>query len=247
MSSTRGQQDLFDSPPPARRRWGLVPRPFLKWAGGKGQLLGDLLPLVEAAEPFSRYHEPFVGGGALFFELARQGRLGRKKAWISDANPRLIEAYKGVQQDVEAVVQLLKVHAQRHCKDYYYEVRANVPDVLVERAARIIYLNRTCFNGLFRENSKGEFNVPFGRYKNPLICDEVNLRQVAEALARAHVEEQPFESVVERAEPGDLVYFDPPYDPVSKTSSFTSYHRGGFGPECQEQLAEVCKALDRKG
>ncbi|MDQ1257079.1 MAG: hypothetical protein QG656_1680 [Candidatus Hydrogenedentes bacterium] len=224
-----------------------IPHPFLKWVGGKGQLLPDLLRAVEAAGPFGRYHEPFVGGGALFFALARLERLPRKKAFLSDSNERLIDAYRGVQTNVDRVVELLRYHSRRHREDYYYEMRAQAPDTVEERAARIIYLNKTCFNGLFRENSKGEFNVPFGRYKNPAICDEANLHAAAKALEKAAIEARPFETVLEKAEPDDLVYFDPPYDPVSRTASFTAYARGGFGVKEQERLAEVFSALTEKG
>lgn len=223
-----------------------LPRPFLKWAGGKGQLLPELMERVEAAGDFGRYHEPFVGGGALFFELKRLKRL-RKHAALSDNNQRLIEIYDGVKTDVEAVIRRLLSHEAVHGKEYYYQVRAKVPDTLEERAARLIYLNKTCFNGLFRENSKGLFNTPFGRYKNPLICDSDNLREAAKALRRAKLAPCPFEDIVNEAERDDLVYFDPPYHPVSKTASFTAYHKGGFGESGQRQLADVFRALNEKG
>ncbi len=226
-----------------------VPRPFLKWVGGKGQLLGPLIAQVERAGDFGRYHEPFVGGGALFFELVRTNRLRRnsKRAYLSDNNERLIAAYLGVKQDVERVIDHLQRHREKHSEEYYYALRDAVPEDLFERAARIIYLNKTCYNGLFRENSRGIFNVPFGRYKNPRICDEVNLRATSEALQRADISVQSFEKVVGRAKAGDLVYFDPPYDPVSKTASFTAYDRGGFGRAEQQRLAEVARDLDAKG
>ena len=224
-----------------------MPRPFLKWVGGKGQLLDDLLARVTAAVPFGRYHEPFVGGGALFFELARQGQLGRKRAYLSDNNTNLMDTYRAVKDNVEEVIDLLIAHKARHSEEYYYLVRSTVPESLPERAARIIYLNKTCFNGLFRENSKGGFNVPFGRYKNPMICDAENLRACAETLKKATIETRPFETVLDHANPGDLVYFDPPYVPLSKTSSFTSYDKAGFGEEDQRRLAEMFTQLDRKG
>ncbi|MCC6695773.1 MAG: Dam family site-specific DNA-(adenine-N6)-methyltransferase [Candidatus Hydrogenedentes bacterium] len=229
------------------RRTLNVPRPFLKWVGGKGQLLGPLLQQVERAGEFGRYHEPFAGGGALFFELFRTNRLGRKRAFLSDTNARLIDAFLAVQEDVDRVIVLLEDHRARHSEEHYYAVRSKVPADLFERAARIIYLNRTCYNGLFRENSKGIFNVPFGRYAKPLICDEVNLRAASAALAHARVEVRPFESVLSKAQEGDLVYFDPPYDPVSRTASFTAYEKGGFGREQQEALAAVASALTEKG
>ena len=229
---------------PALRK---TPRPFLKWVGGKTQLLPELLANVERAGDFGRYHEPFVGGGALFFELFRLGRLPRKRAWLSDNNERLIDVYEGVESSVDEVVALLRSHEKKHSEEYYYEVRSKVPESLDERAARLIYLNKTCYNGLFRENSKGEFNTPFGRYKKPLICDEGNLRKGAEALGKARLQAQNFLCVVDDAEPGDLVYMDPPYHPLSKTASFTSYDKNGFGVADQEALADVIVELDRLG
>jgi len=230
-----------------RRATRAVPRPFLKWVGGKGQILDHLMRRVALAEPFRRYHEPFVGGGALFFELARQRRLGRSKACLSDSNRNLMDAYVGVRDDVEGVIALLEEHKRLHSKDYYYEVRAVVPGSLTERAARIIYLNKTCFNGLFRENSKGQFNVPMGRYENPPICDKENLRACAEVLKRARLETRHFETVLDRAKPGDFIYFDPPYVPLSKTASFTSYDKSGFGDDSQRLLARVFEALAARG
>ncbi len=224
-----------------------LPRPFLKWVGGKAQLLGALMPQVERAGAFGRYHEPFVGGGALFFELARLHKLGRRKAFLSDGNRNLIDVYTALRENPDRVIALLEQHKTRHSEEYFYAVRAEVPADLTERAARIIYLNKTCFNGLYRENSKGEFNTPFGRYKNPLICDAPNLRAVAKALERAQIECRPFESVLDKTKPGDLVYFDPPYHPVSKTASFTAYEKGGFGEREQRSLAEVFAKLDRRG
>jgi len=225
----------------------VTPRPFLKWVGGKGQLLGPLLEQVDRAAPFRRYHEPFVGGGALFFELFRTGRLPRTQAYLSDNNENLICTYRAVRDDVDRVIRMLKRHKAKHNEDYYYEIRSLCPTDLCERAARIIYLNKTGFNGLYRENSKGEFNVPFGRYVNPGICDEENLRAASAALQRARIEARPFETVLDRVKPGDLVYFDPPYDPISRTSSFTSYDKGSFGDENQRRLARVAEDLGRRG
>ncbi len=224
-----------------------TPRPFLKWAGGKGQLLEELRAQVVRSAFTGRYHEPFVGGGALFFELHRESMLGRKKAFLSDNNESLVNAYLGIKEDVDALMGLLDAHKARHAKDYYYEVRAHVPEERIARAARIIYLNKTCFNGLFRENSRGGFNVPMGRYKNPVICDEANLRAVEKALRKAKIECRPFTSVLECAQPGDFVYFDPPYHPVSKTAYFTGYDKGGFPKESQEELAGVFAQLSKRG
>ncbi len=223
------------------------PRPFLKWVGGKRQLLDELESRIADARPHKRYHEPFVGGGALFFDLYSRKDLGRCKAALSDNNGRLIEAYHGVQENVERVINILKVHRSLHDKEYYYQVRAQIPEDPVARTARIIYLNRTCFNGLFRENSKGGFNVPMGRYKDPKICDAPNLRAVSKALQRCTVKEEHFAAILNAAKSGDFVYFDPPYVPVSKTSSFTAYHKGEFGEASQRELAAVYDELTKKG
>jgi DNA adenine methylase len=223
-----------------------TPRPFLKWAGGKGQLLPELTRMVSEASPFTHYHEPFVGGGALFFELSSYGSL-KEKAYLSDNNEHLIEAYRSVRNDVDALILLLREHKELHSHDYYYHMRANIPEGVTERGARIIYLNKTCFNGLFRENRKGEFNVPMGRYANPMICDEENLRACAKALKKSDVKARPFESVLQHARAGDFVYFDPPYIPLSATANFTGYGKGGFAEDSQRCLADVFEELDRKG
>lgn len=222
-------------------------RPFLKWAGGKRQLLPELVCRVPQAERFAGYHEPFLGGGALFFALFAMGRLGEVRVFLSDSNRNLIDTYRGVKENADEVIRALRRHKDAHCKGYYCRVRAEKPGDLFQHAARIIYLNRTCFNGLYRENGKGEFNVPFGDYVNPAICDETNLRAAAEALGGATIETRSFESVLDKAKPGDFVYFDPPYHPVSKTSSFTRYEKNGFGEDEQRRLAEVFAALANRG
>ncbi len=231
--------------PRANGRYAL-PRPFLKWVGGKTQLLPELMKRVNMVGDFGRYHEPFLGGGALFFELYRAGRL-KRQAYLSDNNPRLIEAYEGVRDEVEEVIALLNRHKRLHSEEHFYRVRAKVPKTLVERAARVIYLNKTCYNGLYRENSRGEFNSPFGRYKNPVVCDEDNLRAASKALQKTKIESRHFQMVAEYAEAGDLVYFDPPYYPVSVTASFQGYHKGAFGEDSQRLLAEVYTKLAARG
>lgn len=223
-----------------------LPRPFLKWVGGKGQLLGTLLDRISAAGQFRGYHEPFVGGGALFFELTRQGAL-RDGAALSDANPNLIEVWSTVRNDVSALVDALAVLKVRHNEEHYYAVRAEVPAHPVARAARIIYLNKTCFNGLYRENRRGGFNVPFGRYTDPPILDEENLRACSRALADVDLRCQDFVSAAARVRPHDLTYFDPPYVPVSATSVFTEYQKGGFGEADQRRLAATFRSLSEKG
>lgn len=221
-------------------------QPFLKWAGGKRQLLPELVGRVRRLGGFRAYHEPFVGGGALFFELCDQD-LVRGGAFLSDVNARLIETYLGVARHVDEVIRLLRGHADLHSREHFYATRAVEPATLPERAARVIYLNRTCFNGLYRENREGRFNVPMGRYANPTICDEPVLRAASRALGAADLSVRPFEAVLETACPGDLVYFDPPYVPVSKTASFTAYARGGFSMADQARLAEVFAVLADRG
>lgn len=190
-----------------------TPRPFLKWVGGKGQLLDELLARVDAVGGFGRYHEPFMGGAALFYALQRTKRLGKKKAYLADYNPRLVATYEGVQLDVEALIRLLKMHKKKHAEPYYYQVREALrddvasggPNDLVQHAARIIYLNKTGFNGLYRENNQGLYNVPIGSYTNPAICDEGNLRACAKALKKATIRATHFATIIERAEPGKSV------------------------------------------
>ncbi len=220
------------------------PRPFLKWAGGKTALLPVLL--AHAPPDFGVYHEPFLGGGALFFALYRLGRL-QHPARLSDINAELIDTYRALKEDVEAVIRLLDTYP--HNEEFYYHLRALDPWQLplAERAARMIYLNKTGYNGLYRVNRAGKFNVPFGRYKKPNYKDFDNLRAVARALSHAHVEVAPFEQVLEHAQPGDFVYFDPPYDPVSRTAKFTQYHAQGFTRRDQERLARVFYQLRERG
>lgn len=222
------------SPPPAR--------PFLKWAGGKGQLLHELVPRARAGLTGSGYHEPFLGGAALFFELRALGLLPPRVA-LSDGNLNLVTVYVAVRDDVEPLIALLTGHKARHGKEHYYAVRADVPADPIARAARFIYLNKTCFNGLYRENAKGEYNVPMGAYTNPEVCDARNLRAASAALAGVEIRCADFGAVEERVQPGDFVYFDPPYDPLSKTASFTAYAKGGFGEAEQTRLAQLVGRL----
>lgn len=215
------------------------PRPFLKWVGGKSQTLGELRQFYP--DDFVKYHEPFVGGGAVFFDLMP------KKAIISDSNKELINCYKVVKSKASDLVKKLKKHV--YDKQRFYAVRDEDPSKLdpVARAARTIYLNRTGYNGLYRVNQKGKFNVPFGRYKNPTICDEANLMNCSKALRRIRLKSTSFEGVLGVAEPGDFVYFDPPYIPVSDTSYFTAYQKRGFGMDNQEKLACVFEELAQRG
>jgi DNA adenine methylase len=216
-------------------------RPFIKWAGGKSQLLPEMAKLFPPKDQIGRYFEPFLGGGAVFFYLQHP------KSFLSDTNRELVELYDTVKNDVEKLIKALKPHKNEH--DYFYEIRSQNPDSLssIERAARFIYLNKTCFNGLYRVNSKGGFNVPFGRYKNPAICDAEGLRAASAALQNAKITYGDFQSVLEKAKTTDFIYFDQPYQPLNKTSSFTSYTSGGFGEKEQRQLAELYKELSNRG
>ncbi len=222
----------------------ISPRPFVKWAGGKRQLLPALLRRLPAN--FRRYHEPFVGGGALFFALRGQNRLPHG-ARLSDINPELVNAYQVVRDRVETLIVVLGTF--RNEEDFYYEIRAQQPSTLdpVQRAARLLYLNRTCFNGLFRENRAGHFNVPYGRYRNPQFLRENDLRAASQALRGITIEQASFAELEPHVEAGDLVYFDPPYAPLSRTASFTSYSRGGFDEAAQRRLGELVRRLGERG
>jgi DNA adenine methylase len=197
-----------------------------------------LQPLLP--ESWGTYHEPFLGGGALFFALQPAQSV------LSDVNPALVNVYRMVRDRPDDLIALLAVHQSAHGPDYYYQVRAQheLPDL--EAAARLIYLNKTCYNGLYRENSKGQFNVPIGRYKNPTVCNPIDLHLASKALANTDIQVGDFMSDPRRQEPGDLVYFDPPYYPVSDTSNFTGYSRFGFGEEDQIRLRDrVIELADR--
>jgi DNA adenine methylase len=213
--------------------------PIVKWAGGKGQLLDRLLPQLPAR--MNRYFEPFAGGAALFFALAP------RDAVLCDVNAELVNMYTVARDELTSLVRTLKPY--RYDRERFYQVRATDPGTLtpVERAARFIYLNRTCFNGLYRVNRRGQFNVPFGRYTNPRICDVPRLSAASRVLAGARVRLADFEAGAAEAKRGDFVYFDPPYVPVSRTASFTSYTAGAFGMEAQERLADTVRMLDRRG
>lgn len=216
-------------------------KPFLKWVGGKGRLLSQLLPFFPTN--FNRYHEPFLGGGAVFFHLSP------KSASISDSNPELINTYQCVRDNLDLLITILQEHKSKHCTEYYLQIRSSVFDNPVKRAARFIYLNKTCFNGLYRVNKSGQFNVPMGDYKKPLICDEATLRSASELLQRADIscEVSNYIAVKDRAQPGDFIYFDPPYHPISKTSNFTSYTFSAFTLEDQVDLRHLFADLSNKG
>lgn len=219
--------------------------PFLKWVGGKRQLMSEIEPLIPSK--ISTYYEPFIGGGAVF--LNQQP----KKAVINDYNAELINVYKVVRDNVEELIEDLATH--RNESDYFYSVRVQDRqegfDQLSElkRASRVIYLNKTCFNGLYRVNSSGEFNTPFGRYKSPNIVNETVLRAVSNYLNNNDIAllSGDFEDALKGIRKGAFVYLDPPYDPVSKSSNFTGYVEGGFDSNQQERLRDICIKLNDKG
>ncbi|MEM8503896.1 MAG: DNA adenine methylase [Cyanobacteria bacterium P01_D01_bin.1] len=217
-------------------------RPFLKWAGGKSRLIEQYQPFLPT--DFRRYHEPFLGGGALFFYLAPQLQAQGKRAYLSDLNPELVNVYQCVRDRLTSLIHLLSVHQQQHSEPYYYQVRAQLETTPVARAARFIYLNKTCYNGLYRENSKGRFNVPLGRYKNPKICAPQLLQAASAALQIADISERPFTAITTHAKDRqDFVYFDPPYHPLSETSKFTAYSQYRFAAEAQTTLRDIIQQL----
>ena len=217
--------------------------PIVKWVGGKRQLMFELLK--NRPKSYNRYFEPFIGGGALFFELQPEN------AYISDMNDELINLYSVVRDNVYELISDLNKHEVS--KEYFLEIRnldrtdeyKNLSDV--QRASRFIYLNRTCFNGLYRVNSHGQFNVPFGNYKNPRIVDKNNLLNCSELLKNTEIKCADFSEILTKVKRGDFVYFDPPYVPLNETSSFTSYTKDGFDMDMQFKLREVCDELDSMG
>lgn len=225
-----------------------VPKPFVKWAGGKRQLI----PILNENLPktFGTYFEPFLGGGALLFHMLTERTA--QKCSISDLNSDLVLSYTTIRDRVESLITSLKNHEQNYQKDsksYYYSIRESNPKNQIEKTSRLIFLNRTCFNGLYRVNSKGKFNVPLGKYTNPNIVNEDNLRSVSHILqsSKVNIQCRDFEAVLRDAKKGDLVYFDPPYQPVSDTANFTSYTNKDFTFDDLSRLAELCMNLDSKG
>ena len=223
-------------------------KPFLKWAGGKTALLPQLLEA--APEQIGTYYEPFLGGGALFFALQEEGRFQR--AVLSDSNKELINAYIQVRDNVQGLIRALNVHQRKYRAaddqaEYYYTIRAKKLTCSLGGAANLIFLNKTCYNGLYRVNSKGGFNVPHGRHKNPTICNEDNLLAASEALQGVELFVADFSTAPRTAGLGDFVYFDPPYVPVSETSYFTAYTANEFGAEEQSRLAATAETLAERG
>ena len=223
---------------------------LVKWAGGKKQLIHQFKPLLP--KKIERYIEPFVGGGAVaFYIITNHPEV--KEVILSDVNEELINTYKQVRNNVEELIVELKKHKEYHSekdKEYYLEIRATNPEELTQlkRAARFIYLNKTCFNGIYRVNKNGGFNVPMGRYKNPKICDEESLRKISRLLKKVKLSLSvgPFEKSLSFSKKDDFIYFDPPYYPLKK-SSFTTYTTGNFLEENHIKLFELFEKLDLKG
>ena len=228
------------------------PIPFVKWAGGKRKLAPLLIETfpIEFDPEKNRYFEPFIGGGALMFALGQPGGkliVPGKSLFINDMNPELTNTYEVIRDNVSALIKELEVLSKKINEKTFYDIRSAVPRGKVARAARFIYLNKTCFNGLWRVNSKGEFNVPFGKSKNPSLFVEENLRACSKRLKGSTITNVSFEKAVSKARKGDLVYFDPPYIPLSASASFSAYAKEGFGMNEQELLAETIGKLNSKG
>jgi DNA adenine methylase len=224
--------------------------PFVKWVGGKRGLVSQILPYIP--KKFNNYFEPFVGGGALFFSLYNLGILKNKKVYLFDKNEELINAYNVVKNKPLELIEILKEFKLNHSKEFFYEIREwdrleNYSQISpIKKAARFIYLNKTCFNGLYRVNKKGFFNVPMGRYKDPKIVDKKNILNVSNALKNVEIKCCDFSEVFKYVDKEDFVYFDPPYYPLNKTSNFTSYTQDDFLENEQKRLYEIFCELDKK-
>ena len=224
------------------------PKPFVKWAGGKRQLIPILSR--EFPQKYGTYYEPFLGGGAVLFHLLSQSP--NQKCSVSDLNSDLVLAYVTIRDRVDELISSLKNYSKKYFENkdsYYYKVREKEPKEQIEKTSRLIFLNRTCFNGLYRVNSKGKFNVPLGRYSNPNIVNEENLRAASNILQskKISIKCRDFSSILDDAKKDDFVYFDPPYQPVSQTANFTSYTNRDFNLEDLKRLADLCNDLDSKG
>ena len=222
----------------------MTPKPFVKWAGGKRQLISTLNENLP--ETFGIYYEPFLGGGALLFHMLTEHN--KQKCSISDLNSDLILAYTTIRNRIDDLISSLKSHEKNYHKDskaYYYSIRESNPRNEIEKTSRLLFLNRTCFNGLYRVNSKGKFNVPLGKYSNPNIVNEDNLRSVSNILQSSKVSMKcrDFEAVLRDTKKGDFVYFDPPYQPVSDTANFTSYTNKDFTNDDLSRLGTLCTDL----
>ena len=224
------------------------PKPFVKWVGGKRQLMQELEN--NFPKQFGTYYEPFLGGGAVMFNLlSKEPKLFCN---VSDFNSDLILAYVTIRDKLEKLIESLENHSKNYHKnstEYYYEIRKQEPKQQIEKVSRLIFLNRTCFNGLYRVNKKGQFNVPLGRYTNPNIINKENLTAVSKILhsEKIKISCRGFEAVFKDAKKDDLVYFDPPYQPISSTSNFTSYTHRDFTEKDLERLVDLANQLNSKG
>jgi DNA adenine methylase len=228
------------------------PAPFLKWAGGKRKLANLIISAFpENFDPkVNRFFEPFLGGGAITFALGDphgEVFVPGRNLFINDMNPDLVNAYKVIRDDVDALISELKKFQKLNDSESFYKIREAIYPGDVKRAARFIYLNKTCFNGLWRVNSRGLFNVPFGRYKNPNILDSENLLRCSQRLSGAKITHGSFQQAVAKAKTGDVVYFDPPYIPLTKTAAFSQYAKEDFGLQDQRELASTIKELNSRG
>lgn len=226
-------------------------KPFIKWAGGKRGLLPELL--ARLPDEFNNYFEPFVGGGALFFEMKRLGLLENKTVYLFDRNEELINTYQTIKKHPNDLIRLLTQFKENHTKNFYYEIReldrkADFNSLHpTYQAARFIYLNKTCFNGLYRVNSKGFFNVPMGSYSNPSICDARTIMMTSEALQHVEIIHNCYSNILNLVNKNDFIYFDPPYHPLSATSNFTAYGEEAFLEPQQIALSKAFKVLNTKG
>ena len=231
---------------------GKVPQPFLRWAGGKRRLTNLLIQAFPRDfDPMvNRYFEPFVGGGALMFATGKKSTelyIPGRNIFINDSNPDLVTTYKVIKNQLPELLSELEKISQNLSKEEFERVRSSTPASNVARAARFIYLNKTCFNGLWRVNSSGHFNVPWGKLKNPLIFDEANLEACRKRLRGSHITVGKFSQAINSAKENDLVYFDPPYLPISRSASFSQYAKENFGVSDHEELAETINSLTKKG
>jgi len=218
---------------------------FVKWAGGKTQLISQFTKFFPVK--IERYFDVFVGGGAVAFYIMQKYKP--KEVFISDINEELINTYEVIRESLAELIKSLKEHKQKHNKEYYYKIRALNPESLnkVEKAGRFIYLNKSCFNGLYRVNSKGGFNVPIGSSKSPAIVQEEDLTLISKLLKNVTIKAMSFEKILDYAKRGDFCYFDSPYFPLKKGKSFTTYTKDNFLEKEQERLAEVYRELDKRG
>jgi DNA adenine methylase len=231
----------------------MIAKPFLKWVGGKTKLVPELVEMFP--KKFNNYFEPFVGGGALFYEVIQKYNVGFSS--INDINKKLIIAYKQIKQNPKKLISLLKTIDDEYKKlsleekeKYFYSIRKKYNEETIDdktTASYLIFLNKTCFNGMYRENSKGQYNIPFGDQKNPNICDKENILGVSKCLKNTEITDYSFEESVKKCKKNDLIYFDPPYYPVNATSSFTAYSKSSFGEIEQKKLKEVFTDLANRG